>query len=39
MDDATWNQWSEAAQAYAHRVRSDPAAIAANRKLFLGSLT
>jgi len=38
MDHATWSEWSQAARAYAHRVRSDPAAIEANRQLFLESL-
>lgn len=38
MDQATWSTWSEAAQAYAQHVRSDPASIEANRQMFLESL-
>ena len=38
MDHATWSEWSDAAQAYALRVRSDPAAVEANRQMFLESL-
>jgi len=38
MDHAAWNEWSDAAHAYAYRVRSNPAAIEANRQMFLGSL-